>query len=92
MDNEVSQYFKSLGYSVGWDFKAFTREVWHEIYTKEGKLVCQIDKGVPLSAIIEDLKCFYLGKDGTSNFDYKICAPESEELNELFKKVAGNLY
>jgi len=57
--NEVVAFFESLGYTVDWDFRGGTAS-WHEI-RDEGELVCQIDSGIPLSDILEDLASMRTG-------------------------------
>ena len=84
-DKEVVEYFKSLGYEVGWDFSARNGVVWHELY-KNGKLVVQIDKGAPLKDIKEDFCCFHLGKPGTSASDFTVSG-SGPLVDELFKIV-----
>lgn len=87
-DQGVADFFTSLGYEVSYDFSTRTGKVWWEILDQDGGLICQIDKGVELKYIIEDLKCIANGsKVGTSPIDYEICAPESNEFNELLEKV-----
>jgi hypothetical protein len=85
IDSEVRDYFVILGYDVDWDYNRAAGESWHELY-KDGKLVAQIDKGVPLEDIIADLCAFHLGKDGVSMSDYKING-HGPEFDELLKKV-----
>ena len=88
-DDEIKTFFTNLGYEVSWDHDRNHFEEWWEIL-KNNKLVCQIDTGIPLSAIIEDFCCFHCGKSkGTSNYDYKISIGNSDnvETKELFRKV-----
>jgi hypothetical protein len=58
---EVKDYFEKLGYQVTWDFK-INGGTWWEI-VKGNKLVAQIDMGVSLPHILEDLCQFHLGND-----------------------------
>ncbi len=83
-ESEVKNYFEKLGYWVTWDFNARSREQWWELYADE--LVAQIDMGVPLIDILEDLCQFHLGKDGTSKSDYKING-HGPKFDELLRKV-----
>jgi hypothetical protein len=89
INDEVSTFFRSLGYEVDWDFKRSTGERWYEIIGSDGYMIAQIDMGVPLTAIIEDLTCWHHGKKGTSNVDFKVNAPDGEEFDELLAKVAA---
>lgn len=90
VNNEnVYKYFTDLGYKVLDDFSSRTCECWHEIYGDKG-LICQIDKGIPLNDILEDLKCIAEGKDGTSKSDYKICLPENEETRKFLENVKNH--
>lgn len=82
----VKAYFERLGYEVDWDYKQRTGEHWYEIL-KNKNLVIQIDNGIPLEAIIEDLLCFADSKPGTSKFDYRINAPDNKVVRELLQKV-----
>jgi hypothetical protein len=86
-DANIIKFFEQLGYKVSWDISMRLGKVWWEILTPDGELICQIDKGVKLKYIIEDLKCFAEGKSGTSPVDYAICAPESEEFDTLLEKI-----
>lgn len=86
LDQEVRDYFRALGYTVNWDFNQKTGEIWHEI-SLNGNLVCQIDMGIPLVAIIEDLKCFARNLPGTSKYDYKINMPDNGFFEEMIKKI-----
>jgi len=58
---------------------------WHEIYT-DSILVAQIDMGVPLAAITEDMSCYHKGEESTSGEDYAVCG-EGEIFDELIEKV-----
>lgn len=83
---EVVAYFQRLGYQVDWDRSRRLGESWHEIM-KGRKLVAQIDHGVPLSAIREDMIAWSEGRDSTSGVDYKVSAEETEDWKELLRKV-----
>ena len=72
VDDEVSQYFRNLGFGVTWDFSRDHRECWYEILDTHGRLLCQIDMGTPLAAVLEDLPLLTAGKPGTSTMDYTI--------------------
>ena len=85
--NEVVAFFESLGYAVGWDFRGGTDPSWHEI-RDEGELVCQIDSGIPLSDILEDLLCIHEHKPTTSKSEYTINAPDTVKFDKLLEKVS----
>lgn len=85
IDNEVIEYFKSLGYDVDWD--ACKGVIYHEIFNKEGNLVLQIDKGTPLEAIKKDL---IKERDNTgegSGYKYTMNGAPSKRLHELLNKI-----
>lgn len=88
---EIPEYFKKLGYQVTWDFNNLSR--WWEIL-KDKQLIVQFDMDIPLSAILEDFKCFYEGKNkGTSTYDYhiNIGSGEHKEFRNLLEKMFGAL-
>lgn len=87
-DREVIQYFESLGYKTSWDWNKREGIAWNEIIHPNGKLICQIDAGVPLNDIIEDFSAWHEQRESTSKSDYDVAGPESPELTELFKKVS----
>lgn len=86
---EVKDYFEKLGYVVTWDFKTNTRETWWEII-KDKNLVAQIDMGISLPYILEDLCEFHLGKtkgiDRPDKPDYKVNG-YGPSFDEMLKKV-----
>ena len=88
--SDVSEYFEKMGYSVTWDCSRHLGETWWEIYTKDNKLVVQIDIGIPLPYVLEDLCEFHLGKDiGIDRPDkpsYKVCG-SGPLFDEMLKKV-----
>lgn len=85
-NDSLPEFFANLGYEVDFDFSRNNQESWYEILLN-GKLVCQIDANAPLSAVIEDLSCWHLGKDATSDSNYKVNAPDSKNFDKLLKKV-----
>jgi hypothetical protein len=87
VDDGVESFFHKLGYRVTWDCSRREASSWWEIMDDDGVIV-QIDQGVPLTDIAEDLKCMYEGKPGTSKSDYKISGPNSARLKLLLKNVA----
>lgn len=85
INDEVAEYFKSLGYDVDWD--TYKGIVYHEIFDKEGSLVLQIDKGTPLEAIKKDL---IKERDNTgegSGYKYTMNGAPSKRLDELLNKI-----
>jgi hypothetical protein len=89
VDMEFENFFKKLGYKVTYDFLSSSGEIWWEIYSDNG-LICQIDKGIPLDIIIEDLNQIKNGLEKWESrhpVDYKINAPDSKEFTELLSKI-----
>ena len=86
--NEVVAFFESLGYTVDWDFRGGTDPSWHEI-RDEGELVCQIDSGIPLSDILEDLLCIHENRPATSKSEYTINAPDTVKFNKFLEDITG---
>lgn len=89
IDTEFENFFKNLGYDVTYDFSTRSGETWWEIYDDNG-LICQIDKGVPLDIVIEDLNQIKRGLkkwESRHPVDYKINAPDSIEFTELLSKI-----
>jgi hypothetical protein len=87
-DKEFTDYFVNLGYTIDWDYNRRLGEQWWEIIDpKTNKMFLQIDKGVPISAIIEDFICLKENRETTSSYDYKINAPISPEFDELMTKI-----
>jgi hypothetical protein len=89
MDKEFISFFEGLGYNVSWDHSRRTGAVWWEILS-EGKLVIQIDKGVPLDILLEDLQQVKAGKtkwDGRHPVDYCISCEDSPELTAFLAKI-----
>lgn len=82
-------YFTRLGYTVDWDMNTHKGLEWYEIL-EDGKLVSQIDMGIPLADVIEDITCWAQGREATSKSDYTIIAPPGARTDRLFAKVAAN--
>lgn len=80
----VVQYFEALGYVVSWDRDS--NGAWFELL-KKGKMFAQIEMGIPLSDIIEDLICWHLKKPTTSKSDWTLSGPNSATLSEMLRKV-----
>lgn len=85
-DQQVKAFFESHGYSVDWDFKRASGEVWHEIYDG-GHCICQIDMGIPLEAIVEDLSAIHTGTMGKNPYVYTINAPNDKRFDKLCETV-----
>ncbi len=83
--DEVSEFFKDLGYEVDWDFKHGGNS-WWEIGSS-GKIICQIDMNVPLAHIIEDMTCWAEGRPTTSPSDWELRGPNSKRLSYLLQAV-----
>lgn len=88
VENEFTTFFTGLGYTVDWEQSRRSGDEWYEIIDDEG-LICQIDMGVPLAHVIEDLACFARGVPGTSASDYSINAPDDPRFDALLAKVAA---
>jgi hypothetical protein len=86
----VRAYFERLGYEVDLDFNLALDQEWWQIM-RDGKLIVQIDKGVPLDDIVMDICQFHQGKLGISKSDYELRGPDSPEMTELFKKVYDDI-
>jgi len=69
VDDEVTRFFRSVGYTVTWDFRGAAR--WHEIYEGD-EMLLQIDMGPSLADILRDLPLLAEGKPGTSASDYGV--------------------
>ena len=82
MDDETTKFFITLGYKVDWDRDKRGR--WYEISDEEHMIV-QIDCGVPLEHLIEDMGCWAKGLPTVSGSSYEIRTPDV--LNEQFKKL-----
>ena len=73
VDDEFASFFRKLGYTVTWDFDRNGK--WYEIWgTEPGerRLICQVDKHVPLKAFLQDLPSLVEGKSGDSGVDYVV--------------------
>lgn len=89
VDDEVSNYFRGLGYEVSWDFSKRTGHHWYEIYDG-GKQIAQIDFGIPLTALLEDLAQFAVDKDGTSPYTYEVRGTP-ENFAAIWKRISESL-
>lgn len=85
-DDGVQAFFEMLGYTVRWDRNR--NGAWFELY--DDGLVAQIDMGVSLDVIIEDMIAWHLGKNPSARPDkpYWVCSgEEGPEMKELFRRV-----
>ena len=72
-DDEFANFFRGLGLDVDWDFSARENRRWYEMRLG-GALVMQVDMGVPLAHVLEDLPLMAEDKPGTSASDYTVNA------------------
>lgn len=85
--DEITDYFESLGYKTTWDCNTRQGIEWYEIL-EDNHLVCQIDIGVPLADLIEDMLCWEQDKEGTSKSNNTVCHEKSDpRWKELLKRV-----
>lgn len=71
-NEEVVAYFEQLGFSVHRDSDRRKGIYWHEISDEDG-LICQIDGGVSLKSLREDMIAWYNGaKANVGCEDYDI--------------------
>lgn len=93
LDIDIQEYFTSLGYSVTWDCRKSVSEEWYELYDEEHELVAQIDTGVPLDYVVEDLIEFHKGSNkGIERPDkpnYKVSG-YGPKFDAFLKKVNDN--
>ena len=83
----IEDFFRSLGYTVSYDYSRRTGAVWWEIY--EGNhLIIQIDKHAPFETLLKDL--VHMLKDEPweqTPVDYTVSGPDSPQLTVLLNKV-----
>jgi hypothetical protein len=82
--DDVAKFFLSLGYRVGWDFRDSNR--WYEIGDEDG-LIVQIDYGVQLSHLIEDMSRWANRKSSTSASTYWVRGPKNKRWWKLMRTV-----
>jgi hypothetical protein len=85
-NQEVIEYFKSLGYENSWDTWGGVK--YHEFSNAEGKKVMQVDYDIPLRAIKQDLIKERDGIGEGSEYDY-IINGGGPEFDELLGKIGG---
>ena len=83
--DEVSDYFRGLGFRVTWDYDKRDKLHWYEIYD-ETKMLVQIDFGVPLNCLLEDWPYFSEGRDGTSSHDYGVRG-DTENFAAIYRRM-----
>ena len=88
-DDEIVRYFTKLGYKVDWDFSHREGIEWYEISDNDRGLL-QIDMGVSLRALREDMTRWNNGEEGTSDEDYTVHSTlwQTKAVKDLLKKVA----
>lgn len=88
-DDEIARYFTKLGYQVSWDFSRREGVEWYEISDDRNELL-QIDMGVSLKALREDMICWSKDEEGTSDEDYAVHSTrwKTAAVKALLKKVA----
>jgi hypothetical protein len=76
-DEEVIKYFTEKGFDVDWDQR--WGGSWHE-FCYEGKLLVQLDRGIPLRIILRDLKHYaeHGNLPDDPEWDYIINAPPDD--------------
>lgn len=85
-DKGVQEFFESLGYYVGWDHNRHGS--WFELH--DDGIVAQVDMGVPLEFIVEDMIAWHLEKepeDRPEKPDWTLSGQQGPEMKELFKRV-----
>lgn len=87
---DVVAYFTRLGYKVGWDMNTREGVRWHEIIDADGKTVMQVDHGISLMGLREDIICWHEGREATSSEDYTVYVGgiDNPRAAELFRRVA----
>jgi hypothetical protein len=84
-DAGVREFFQTLGYKVecdrrNWDF-------WYNLYDENGHCAAQVDQGVPLADIVEDMIAWAEEREPTSKSDWKCSGEMGPEMKLLFKRV-----
>lgn len=75
-DNDVAKFFTQLGFRYTWNFAISDGLHWHEISDQNGRLLLQIEMGIPIERIVEELmdesdrKCpFFMACDSKDKLD-----------------------
>ncbi len=78
MDQKIVKYFTDKGFEVDWDCHESTGQSWYE-FSHKGKLLCQIDMGIPLEVMLSDLTEYNTNvPQSNTEYDYIIASPENE--------------
>lgn len=91
VDDEVTAFFRDLGYEVDWDFSNRTGVHWYEISAADGDLICQIDMGVALDVIVGDLCALAAGRPMQEAIDYIISGPEVTSKGKAFMALCRRM-
>ena len=90
VNDDVTAFFESLGYTVTWDFSRRLNISWYEILEGD-KMIAQIDMGIPLEALREDMTAWHEGRKETSGAPGEVVIgtdPNSPNFKDLFRRVA----
>lgn len=84
IDDELSNYLRSKGLTVTWDFNRYEKVYWYEVYDDD--LLIQIEPlgRVPLKDFLEDIVLLAKGKEGTSQTDFFVRG-SNDDLIRLIK-------
>ena len=88
IDDDVSKFFVSLGYQVGWDFNGHKKR-WYEIYGNS-ELLLQIDMGPSVTDIACDLILLAEGKPGVSKSDWSVRGSH-ENLRKVAMRISESM-
>ncbi len=57
------------------------------MYDEDGHLAAQVDQGVALADIVEDMIAWHEGREATSKSDWICSGEKGKEMDLLFKRV-----
>lgn len=86
-DDKFREFFTKLGYHVSTDSRF--DHWWHNIHDTQG-VVAQVDMGVKLEYIVENMSAWHLGKEPIDRPDEPewVCSgPKTPRIDLLFKRV-----
>jgi hypothetical protein len=93
-NDPIVAYFANLGYNVEWDGRGgpngwASGRRWYNLFNTfcNEPIHVQIDFGVPLSAIIEDMVAWAEGREATSSVDYSVRYEHMDRFNILLCRV-----
>ncbi len=89
VDDEISNYFRSIGFQVTWDFNRTARKEWYEIMD-DGVTILQIDFTATLDSIKEDFPLLAQGLPGTSNVDWEVRGTDEAIQHVVARMFGGN--